>query len=79
MNIRVKCMYVFGVWMCVRVFWSAQALSDATNAPYISSLKIIELIHFWKILGPSEEIYNLQSLWITLYIYAVDAKVRTKY
>ena len=35
--------------------------------PYIRSLKIIELLHFWKILGPSEENYNLQSFWITLY------------
>ena len=39
MNIRVKCMYVFGVWMCVRVFWSAQALSDATNAQYWKYIK----------------------------------------
>ena len=32
MNIWVKCMYVYGVWMCVRVFWSAQALHGETNA-----------------------------------------------
>ena len=38
-NIRVKCMYVFGVWMCVRVFWSAQALSGATNALYWKYIK----------------------------------------
>ena len=29
----------FGVWMCVRVFWSAQALSDATNAQYWKYIK----------------------------------------
>ena len=45
-------------------FWNIKI----PKPPYISSLKIIELIHFWKILGPSEEIYNLQSLWITLYL-----------
>ena len=39
MNIRVKCMYVFGVWMCVRVFWSAQALSGATNALHWKYIK----------------------------------------
>ena len=32
------------------------------NPPYISSLKIIGLEHFLKILGPSEENYNPQSL-----------------
>ena len=35
--------------------------------PYISSLKIIGLLQFWGVLCPSEENYNLQSLWITLY------------
>ena len=29
----------FGVWMCVRVFWSAQALSGATNALHWKCLK----------------------------------------
>ena len=37
-----------------------------TKPPYISSLKIIGLLHFSKCLGPSAEIYNPQSLWITL-------------
>ena len=32
MSIWVKCMYVYGVWMCVRVFWSVQALYGAANA-----------------------------------------------
>ena len=32
MKIWVKCMYVYGVWMCVRVFWSVQALYGAANA-----------------------------------------------
>ena len=35
--------------------------------PCISSLKINGLLCFWKFLGLSEENYNLQSLWITLY------------
>ena len=35
--------------------------------PYISSLKIIGFLHFFKFLGPSEK--NLQSLMITLYNY----------
>ena len=35
--------------------------------PYISSLKIIRLLNFLNFLGLSEENYNLQSLWITLY------------
>ena len=47
--------------------------------PYISSLKIIELLHFWKILGPSEEIYNPQSLWITLYHYYYYLKPVSEY
>ena len=33
----------------------------------MSSLKVIGLLHFWGILGPIEKVYNLQSLWITLY------------
>ena len=44
---------------------------EIPKPPYISSLKIIGLLHFWKILGPSEEIYNPQSLWITLYVVVV--------
>ena len=39
--------------------------------PFISSLKIIGFLHFWKFWGPSEENYNLQSLWITLYLCIV--------
>ena len=39
MNIWVKCMYVYGVWMCVRVFWSVQALYGAVNALYWKCLK----------------------------------------
>ena len=35
--------------------------------PCISSPKINGLLCFWKFLGLSEENYNLQSLWITLY------------
>ena len=35
--------------------------------PYISSIKIIRLLNFLNFLGLSEENYNLQSLWITLY------------
>ena len=35
--------------------------------PCIRSLKINGLLCFWKFLGLSEENYNLQSLWITLY------------
>ena len=35
--------------------------------PYISSLKIIGFLRFFKFLGPSEKNYNLQSLMITLY------------
>ena len=34
--------------------------------PYISPLKIIGSLHFFKYLGPSEENYNPQFLWITL-------------
>ena len=44
-------------------FWNIKI----PKPPCISSLKIIGLLHFWKVLGPSEENYNLQSLWITLY------------
>ena len=32
-------MYVYGVWMCVRVFWSVQALYGAENALYWKCLK----------------------------------------
>ena len=39
--------------------------------PCIRSLKINGLLCFWKFLGLSEENYNLQSLWITLYVLEV--------
>ena len=45
-------------------FWNIKI----PKPPYISSLKIIGLLHFLKFLGPSEENYNPQSLWITLYM-----------
>ena len=38
-SLWVKCMYVYGVWMCVRVFWSAQALHGETNALYWKCIK----------------------------------------
>ena len=47
---------------CTWHFWNIKI----PKPPYISSLKIIGLLHFWKFLGPSEENYNLQSIWITL-------------
>ena len=34
MSIWVKCMYVYGVWMCVREFWSVHALYGAAIALY---------------------------------------------
>ena len=45
MNIWVKCMYVYGVWMCVRVFWSAQALHGETNALYRKCIKRQNSMH----------------------------------
>ena len=39
MSIWVKCMYVYGVWMCVREFWSFHALYGAANALYWKCLK----------------------------------------
>ena len=47
-------------------FWNLKI----QKPPYISFLKIIGLLHFFKFMGPSEENYNQQSLWITLYILA---------
>ena len=44
-NIWVKCMYVYGVWMCVRVFWSAQALHGETNALYRKCIKRQNSMH----------------------------------
>ena len=38
-SIWVKCMYVYGVWMCVREFWSFHALYGAANALYWKCLK----------------------------------------
>ena len=43
-------------------FWNIKI----PKPPYVSSLKIIGLLHLFKFLGPSKENYNLQSLWITL-------------
>ena len=43
-------------------FWNI----EIRKPPYVSSLKIIGLLHLFKFLGPSKENYNLQSLWITL-------------
>ena len=45
-------------------FWNLKI----QKPPYISFLKIIGLLHFFKFMGPSEENYNQQSLWITLYV-----------
>ena len=39
MSIWVKCMYVYGVWMCVKEFWSFHALYGAANALYWKCLK----------------------------------------
>ena len=39
MSLWVKCMYVYGVWMCFRVFWSVQALYGAANALYWKCFK----------------------------------------
>ena len=39
MSIWVKFMYVYGVWMCVREFWSFHALYGAANALYWKCLK----------------------------------------
>ena len=39
MSIWVKCMYVYGVWMCVREFWSVHAFYGAANALYWKCLK----------------------------------------
>ena len=44
-------------------FWNLKI----QKPPYISFLKIIGLLHFFRFMGPSEENYNQQSLWITLY------------
>ena len=44
-------------------FWNIKI----PKPPYVSSLKIIGLLHLFIFLGSSKEIYNLQSLWITLY------------
>ena len=38
-SIWVKCMYVYGVWMCVRELWSFHALYGAANALYWKCLK----------------------------------------
>ena len=46
-------------------FWNIKI----PKPPYVSSLKIIGLLHLFIFLGPSKENYNLQSLWITLYKY----------
>ena len=46
-------------------FWNIKI----PKPPYVSSLKIIGLLHLFKFLGPSKENYNLQSLWITLYMH----------
>ena len=48
---------------CTWHFWNIKI----PKPPYISSLKIIGLLHFLKFLGLSEKNYNLQSIWITLY------------
>ena len=52
-------------------FWNIKI----PKPPCISSLKIIGLLHFWKILGPSEENYNLQSFWITLYTLWISYRI----
>ena len=52
-------------------FWNIKI----PKPPYISSLKIIGFLHFFKFWGPSEKNYNLQSLMITLFISGIVLSV----
>ena len=39
-----------------------------SKPPYVTSLKMVELCHFWSFSDLSERNYNSQSFWITLYL-----------
>ena len=44
------------------------SLTEVVIHPNLSITSIIALLRYFKILGSSEENYNLQSLWITLFL-----------
>ena len=56
-------------------FWNIKI----PKPPCISSLKIIGLLHFWKVLGPSKANSNPQSLCITLYLLLTGPSNSTMY
>ena len=80
MSLWVKCMYVYGVWMCFRVFWSVQALYGAVNALYWKCLKRQNSTHL-TLLKHQNTITSLYKLsknnWVVT-IFGVFVSVRRK-
>ena len=80
MSLWVKCMYVYGVWMCFRVFWSVQALYGAANALYWKCFKRQNSTHLkpLKHQNTKTSLYKLsKNNWVVT-ILGVFVSVRRK-
>ena len=80
MSIWVKCMYVYGVWMCVRVFWSVQALYGAVNALYWKCLKRQNSTHLTplKHQNTKTSLYKLSKNQWVIMLLEIFGSVRRK-
>ena len=79
-SIWVKCMYVYGVWMCVRVFWSVQALYGAVNALYWKCLKRQNSTHLTplKHQNTKTSLYKLSKNQWVIMLLEIFGSVRRK-
>ena len=80
MSLWVKCMYVYGVWMCFRVFWSVQALYGAANALYWKSFERQNSKHLTllKRQNTKTDLYNLPKNYWVIALIEIYWSVRRK-
>ena len=80
MSIWVKCMYVYGVWMCVREFWSFHALYGAANALYWKCLKRQNSTHLTplKHQNTKTSLYKLSKNQWVIMLLEIFGSVRRK-
>ena len=78
MSIWVKCMYVYGVWMHIRVFWSVQALYGATNALYWKCFKRQNSTHLTPVKHQNTKtsLYKLTKNYWVITLFEILGSVR---
>ena len=78
MSIWVKCMYVYGVWMHIRVFWSVQALYGATNALYWKCFKRQNSTHLTPVKHQNTKtsLYKLTKNYWVITLFKILGSVR---